>query len=328
MNLRCCLLSLIALLPLVHLTADATEPDPRFHTINKLQDYGKLREAEALLIQVEAEGTDSPEFFYQKGRLFLNRGDPTNALLWIGKADSMDPENPRFLATLGSAYGLMAAEAPLLEKPVLANKMTRSYRRAIELNPTLEEPWFGLIEYHLQAPPFFGGSHKKAARLASEYRAIHPYFGELAHARIHFHDENHDAALAHLNRAVALNPDIRMGQFMRAVLANNHGAYPEAWDALQSLLRNFPDDSAVIYQVGKFAALSGQHLNQGQQALETYLTLEERPNEPSHASAWWRLGMIFEHRNQLDQARTAYQKAIQLDPRLEDPANRLNDLNP
>lgn len=303
-------------------------PNPRFETIDQLQDNGKLREAEALLLQIEAAGTDSPEFYYQKGRLFLNRGDPENALLWIGKADSLDPENPRFLATMGSAYGLKAADAPLLEKPILANKMTRLYRRAIELDPTHKEPWFGLIEYRLQAPPLFGGNRRKADKLAAEYRAINPYFGELAHARIDFHDEDFEAALAHLDRAVGMNPDRRMGQFMRAVLANNRGAYDVAWESLQSLLLHHPEDSAVIYQVGKYAALSGRRLNRGQRALESYLTFEERPNEPSHASAWWRLGMIFEHRNQIEQARTAYQMAIRLDPRLEEPAALLQNLDP
>lgn len=117
-----------------------------FQQIERLQDHGKLREAETLLIQVEAQGTEQPEFYYQKGRLFLNRGDPRNARLWLEKAQSLAPENARYLATLGSAYGLQAAEAPLFEKPGHATKMKKYYQAAIELDPSEEEPWLGLIE--------------------------------------------------------------------------------------------------------------------------------------------------------------------------------------
>lgn len=301
-------------------------PDTPFARIDQLQDHGKLREAEALLIQVEAEGTESPEFYYQKGRLFLNRGDPANAVLWLEKAIDMEPENARFLATLGSAFGLKAAEAPLLEKPGHASRMKTFYHRAIDLDPTQEEPWLGLIEYHLQAPPLFGGNRRKAEKLAEAYAEINPYFGALARARIAFHEGDFSAALKHLNQAVALDPQHRMALFMRAVLANNQEAYDLAWQSLEKLLELYPDDSAVIYQVGKYAALSGKHLDRGKAALEKYLAFEERPYEPSHASAYWRMGMILEHQQKWSQARQAYRQSVALDPRLEEPARLLTQL--
>lgn len=117
-----------------------------------------------------------------------------------------------------------------------------------------------------------------------------------------------------------------MALFMRAVLANNQMAYEVAWESLESLLEHYPEDSAVIYQLGKYAALSGNRLEAGKAALEKYLTFEERPNEPSHASAYWRLGMILEQQELWNQAKSAYQRSMELDSRLEEPKRLLQEL--
>ena len=75
-----------------------------------------------------------------------------------------------------------------------------------------------------------------------------------------------------------------------------------------------PENLSAHYQIGKIGALTGEQLDLAEASLEYYLDNRPPAGAPTHAGAHWRLGMIFEHRKQLDRARAAYEAALELNP--------------
>jgi tetratricopeptide (TPR) repeat protein len=83
---------------------------------------------------------------------------------------------------------------------------------------------------------------------------------------------------------------------------------------LQRVVAAEPANLEAWYQMGKIGALTGERLDEAWAALERYV--EEGPVEdgPTLAGAHWRLGMIHEHRGDVDAARAAFERALALDP--------------
>jgi tetratricopeptide (TPR) repeat protein len=90
-----------------------------------------------------------------------------------------------------------------------------------------------------------------------------------------------------------------------------------AWRTIDRWTVAAPDSYSAKYAIGRTAAESGQRSEQGEKALRDYLTHELGPGEPSLAAAHWRLGMILEKRGQRDEARSEYEVALKLDPKLK-----------
>ena len=80
------------------------------------------------------------------------------------------------------------------------------------------------------------------------------------------------------------------------------------------------------YQVGRFSAITGEHLDEGLRALLRYLEQPTRPGDPSHAAAHWRIGMIHEHKGDRQQAREHMEKALELDPNMTEARQALERL--
>ena len=81
-------------------------------------------------------------------------------------------------------------------------------------------------------------------------------------------------------------------------------------------LARLPDETASLYNLGRLAAISGQHLARGEAALRRFLTLTTA--DPARQSnAHYRLGVIKEKMGDAPAAATEYQAALGLYPRHE-----------
>jgi len=102
--------------------------------------------------------------------------------------------------------------------------------------------------------------------------------------------------------------------------------YDDAFNAFESLLKDHPDQIAALYQIGYIAATTGQRLDRGEAALKEYLTHTPKDTQPSLAYAHYRLGNIYQKKDETDAARKEYQAALALDPHLKPAADALDDL--
>jgi tetratricopeptide (TPR) repeat protein len=89
-------------------------------------------------------------------------------------------------------------------------------------------------------------------------------------------------------------------------------------DATQTLLREIldrePELWAAHYQLGKLGAVSGRYLDEAETALKRFIEDAPETVEYGEASAYWRLGMVYEHKSDAVAARAAYEEALRLEP--------------
>jgi tetratricopeptide (TPR) repeat protein len=134
-----------------------------------------------------------------------------------------------------------------------------------------------------------------------------------------------DKAYAQAAEIKKLDP--MRGRICFATLYTSEKKYDQALAEFDEVLKTTPDDYGALYQVGKLAAVSGQHLDRGADSLRKCLaTTPPSPNLPGHAAAHWRLGQILEHKKDPAAAKAAYEAALKADPNLTPAADALKKL--
>jgi tetratricopeptide (TPR) repeat protein len=85
--------------------------------------------------------------------------------------------------------------------------------------------------------------------------------------------------------------------------------------------------SLAFFQIGVFASVSGERLERGEQCLKLYLQHSPKPDEPSLASAHYRLGLLYEKKGNPDLARREYSAALELDSARKDVREALKKIS-
>lgn len=94
-----------------------------------------------------------------------------------------------------------------------------------------------------------------------------------------------------------------------------HGGRPDlAWQVALDHLPQVDAPSLLRLQLGKVAALSGQHRTEGLAALEQVLREPLEGGSGGYPSAWWRKGQVLLALGRKQEARQAAQEALRLDP--------------
>jgi tetratricopeptide (TPR) repeat protein len=114
-------------------------------------------------------------------------------------------------------------------------------------------------------------------------------------------------------------------RYYRGMIDQATGKWASAVDAFSSLANHTPPHLRALYQIGRTAVLSGEHLDQGTRALEEYLRHDPLPGI-SHAAAYWRLGQVHERAERWDAATAAYQEALEREAHYEPARAALREL--
>lgn len=254
---------------------------------------------------------------FLRGCQHLARRDFGKAGSEFERATKDSPNEAAFHFWFGRATGEQAQRANVLRQPGLARRTKGEFERAVELDSSYVPAREGLVRYYLAAPGMFGGSVDKAREQADAIGRINAYRGGLAHANVSIAAKDTAALIRAHEGLASLYPDSLVP---RVSLFNVHSArrdWPAAWRELDAALRLRPSLATLRYAEGRVSAESGQQLDRGEAALRAYLSHAPAPNEPSHAGAHWRLGMIAAHRGDVAGARKAYEVALSLDPKFE-----------
>ena len=301
----------LAAMPLLA-SSDNTEEAVRLFEARRLVDARPLLEA-----AVREDPSDARAAFYF-GRLLLEADELDRAIAWIEKATSLDAGRGEYHLWLGRAYGAKAMRASVLQQASLAGKVKRQFERASELDPDDLEARFGLIEFYLRAPGLMGGSVAKAKEQAAEVRRRDSLQGHRAAARIVEYGRRFDAALEEYSAAArdfAENPE---PQYWLGRFYERRKDFARAFGVYERILEKWPEELGACYQIGRIAAVSGERLDRGAECLKLYLTHSPKPEEPSLASAHYRLGLLYEKKGAKDLARSEYTAALDLDPTLQE----------
>jgi len=196
----------------------------------------------------------------------------------------------------------------------LAGKVKDAFERAVALAPAKPEYRESLLQFYVAAPAVAGGGLDKARAQATEIAKLDAVRGELAFATIARADGKPDEALARLKSAQAKRPDDARLALQVGLVLQEQRKYDEAFAWFQQTVAKDPGALAAWYQIGRTAVLSNSRHAEGEAALKRYLAGKPETNDPPHAAAHWRLGMLYEQQQRPTDARAQYQAALKLDP--------------
>lgn len=236
------------------------------------------------------------------------------------------PESAEAFYRLGQGLTLRFAEAGTWRRMFMAGDIGDAFEQAVALDPHNPEYRWALFEFCRHAPSMVGGGRRRAEAHARVLAELDPGFGHRARSALLAQDGRAEDAEHHLHAAIAARPDEPDHRYALGYFYQQAERWDEAFATFEDIARRFPGEVEAQFQIGKTAAVSGQRLDEGVQALRRYLDYKPKAGEPPLAWAHYRLGMIHQQRRDRAAAAAAYEAALKLDPGFSDARAALAEL--
>ncbi|ODS63076.1 MAG: hypothetical protein ABS41_07860 [Arenimonas sp. SCN 70-307] len=259
-------------------------------------------------------------------RLLLQKREAKRALELAEKLVRQTPGHAASHYWMGMAYGARIGQVGAFSQATMAPKVRAAFERAVELDPSLHDARFALMEYYLRAPGIVGGSESKARAQAEELLRRDPPRGRFAQARLAMHDGNDAEARRQVLAAYAARPGEAMFRMAAGALHQQAEEWDQAFAVFTAWAADEPWSASAWYQIGRTAVLSEQRTEEGIAAFERVLALNPQPGAPEHKHAWYRLGQLHAQAGDKAAARQAFERALALDPDLEDARKAMSAL--
>lgn len=257
---------------------------------------------------------------YEAGRNHMRNNAPDRAERSFERAVEKEPRNGLYHLWLGNAVGQQASSASVLRQPFMARRIKAEFERAIELDPELIDARDGLISFYLQAPAVMGGDVGKAREQQREIAKRNVIRGHMAAANIAWHGRDTTATITALRAAMASAPDSVPPASALSQRLLNWKRHSEAFAVWSEFLVRHPNNLSARYQFGRLSAVTGERLPEGEAHLRAILAIEPWPEQtslPAKAAGYARLGDVLRHQRRREEAKAAYDRALELDANLQ-----------
>ena len=281
------------------------------HTEQGIQAFKARKYADARAIFQPLASRDAVAAYYM-GRMAAIDNNVDKAVEYFEKAVELDGRNADYYDWLGRAYGDKAVKASKLKLPFLARKAKGAWDKGLSLDPNNINIMEDLVQYYMQAPGFLGGSKDRAREMITEVKKRNSYRGSLLAANVCSSQKDSACVEREMRTVITAYPDSTALYASLAALYANAKQFDKAFEVIEQGLRRGPNEMNVHYALGRTAALSGQQLDRGEQALRKYLA--DPPENAQLAGAHLRLGMIYARKGNKDAARKEYLTALQINP--------------
>lgn len=276
------------------IAADPAAPDGRIALVRTLLGSGNVDEAERELGELARIAPNHPGTRYLQAQVALARQKPEQARVLAQQLLTMTPANPLALELAGMAE--LANKAPVQAEALLA--------KAVSIKPDMPVALRLLVSTYLQ----LGQPDRALAALPSGLlkASSDPALLALAGQAFMLKGQSEEAQ-SHFTRAAQLEPG---NTRYRTALAMSQMAGGASEAALATLNRLAAADEGTVADM----ALVSAHLRMGRtaDALAAIDRLEKkRPDDPM---VWQMRGRAQFQRRDLEGARTAYEKALSLNP--------------
>ena len=280
-------------------------------------------------IVVEAGAAQDPaadgRAAFNQGRAAHSAGKADEAVGFFERAVALDRTNAIYHMWLGHAYSRQIKGAGVLRQPLIARRSAAAYNKAAELDPSSADIAEARIEFFLGAPGIVGGGVDKARAEAARLTKLDEYRGELATARIAMHQQQPQEAERIYRSLLTRFTDQSGAVEPLVLLLQNAQRYEEAFSVVDLRLAERPDETESLYNLGRLASVSGQHLARGESAMLRFLEVVGT-DSLRQANGHFRLGVIKEKLRDTEAAIAAYRTAVLLYPRHQLAANALKNL--
>lgn len=275
---------------------------------------------------VEPSSANEAQTAYEKGLRHLEVNELDAAVDELESAVKLDDTRSEYYTRLGEAYGRQAQDAGMFKAMRLAKKIRVSFEKAVALDPDNLIARNGLISYYLNAPAIAGGSTDKAIVQAEEIARLDEQQGRLAYARVYFDEGDEEKAIQMLREAMAADPADFNPPLILGIHYTGEGNYAEAVTLYKEFLADHPNDMSITYQLGRTASISGENLDDGEAAFQKYLQHDPDFDSPGLDWANYRLGLIYQQKNEPDRARASYEAALAINPNHSEARKALKKL--
>lgn len=323
--------------------------------LGALVEAGRWRKAQAVAEAAVKANPNDADAVYQLSRIKATRGDADGALPLAEKAATLQPKNAAYRAQVASAVGRQAQQASVFRQVSLGRRVKREAEAALAIDPNNLTALNILMNFYLQAPGIIGGDKAEAAKIVAKARTISAADAFLWEADQALDDKQPAKAGAFYKQAVAANPShigarraltnfLLLPESRNLVDAETHARElvklaPDRADSYAALafalagLKKLTELDAVIaastakvpenlypmYRAANGLLAADVDLARADKYLRQYLTQENEFGFPSHAAAYWRLGLVLEKQGRKADAIAALRQAVAADPKL-DPA--------
>jgi tetratricopeptide (TPR) repeat protein len=255
---------------------------------------------------------------YEQGRGAFQARRFDDAAESFERAIELDPNRSEYHLWLGYSYARQLATANFIRKGIIGRRIGPHYDKAVELDSSSVLAAEARVDFYLEAPGIVGGGVDKAKAEAARLARFNAYAGGFAKGKIAEKEKAFDEAESEYRNLMRAFPDSTRPVVVLATLLQNRDRVTDAFEVIDARLARFPNDTVVIYMLGRAAAISGRELSRGEAALRKFLSLLGVSDTQSRASAYYRLGMIREKQGDVISARMQYDSAIVLNPRYDD----------
>ena len=274
-------LILVIVLVLLPAAPARAADSPQLEAAITLYDAHRVPEAREQLAALVAREPKNVRALWYLGRCGLKMQNRAEAADALAQAAALAPKNDAILADYGTACLLRATELGHTFGAIgFARRGRNALEQAVKLSPDTIAYREGLVQFYTRAPYFAGGDFDRAYSHIAEISKRDPVRGAVIRANTLCCEKRYDEALA----------------------------------ACETLLHEQPDCYLVLYTIGRIASETGRNLARGEESLHRCLQLTPKAEEPDHAGAHYRLGLIAEQAGRPDDARREYRAALALEP--------------
>ncbi len=269
-------------------TLNADRPDAAFNLVQA--EIAASQSEDARRDAVEAAkrfGTD-PQWNTSMGRLFLEHGEPRDAVPYLVEALRLSSGQAKIRRQLAAAYLQLREPDLVLATLPTASSADDHYLRSSALY--LSQRWRAAEE---------------ESKLALEKQPDDPRF-LLLRARVLQHFGQHETAFQLLNKAIALATDWPELHYSAAVSYYFERRYSEARHSLKTALRLEPNSARSLFLYAA-ACINEGNSREGEEYLRRAIALE-----PANPRFYYHLGALLGRKDDPSGAEEAFRKAIQL----------------
>ena len=210
----------------------------------------------------------------------------------------------------GRVYGRQAQEANILTAAKWAGRCRDAFEKAVELDPSLIEARFDLMQFYVMAPGIMGGGRDKAEAQAAKIEELDKASGKVAAANLARSDKDDTKAEALYHEALASDAGSERALFAFNAFLQDKKRYDEARELWTTALQVDAMRAMARYQLGRLAAITGEHLEDGLAYLDGYIEDGQIPEQLSLAAAYWRRGQLLEKLGRREDAIASLEIAV------------------
>jgi len=293
----------------------------------RLFDQEEYEQARDVLLKVIEQKPENAEANFLLCKVFLILDDHDKSIKHGKKAVKLDASVSDYHLWLGQAHATQAQKGSKLKAIFRARRAKKEWEKAVLLDSTNVSARLALAQYLLMAPGIAGGDKKKAKKQAEIIDQIDSLYGAIVWS-FYWQNENDTVKEEnYLRRAVRLDTTSEhSATYLWGIFLQRQKRYHEAVEVFEKLFRQYPDEMAALYQVGRSYVLAEDSLDKAERCFKQYLQIEPKKNTPSWAAAHWRLGMVYDLQGKRDLAITELEEAVRLDPKSKEFKKTLKEV--